>query len=104
MHQRRRDQHLRRHTQRFGCRHSQSPIEFPCNAPQWYGKSPKQSRIRRMSDNTEVGRRNMRQLLFVILGIVALVSSEGARAAVIPPASPVAGVSQATLADQWWAW
>jgi hypothetical protein len=32
---------LRRQAQRFGCRHSQPPIEFPCSAPQRDGKSPK---------------------------------------------------------------
>ena len=32
---------LRRQAQRFGRRHSQPPIEFPCSAPQRDGKSPK---------------------------------------------------------------
>ena len=32
---------LRRQAQRFGRRHSQPPIEFPCSAPQRSGKSPK---------------------------------------------------------------
>src|SRR3954469_22779449 len=32
---------LRLQAQRFGCRHSQPPIEFPCSAPQRDGKSPK---------------------------------------------------------------
>ena len=32
---------LRRPIRRFGCRHSQPPIEFPCSAPQRDGKSPK---------------------------------------------------------------
>ena len=32
---------LRRQAQRFGRRHSQPPIEFPCYAPQRDGKSPK---------------------------------------------------------------
>jgi hypothetical protein len=32
---------LRRKTHRFGRRHSQPPIEFPCSAPQRDGKSPK---------------------------------------------------------------
>ena len=40
---------LRRQAQRFGRRHSQSPIEFPCSAPQRDGKSPKRPAIRRMS-------------------------------------------------------
>src|SRR3954454_6995166 len=42
---------LRRHAQRFGRRHSQSPIEFPCSAPQRDGKSHKRPGIRRMSDS-----------------------------------------------------
>src|SRR5215217_2201182 len=46
----------------------------------------------------------MRRLLFVVFGIVALASSGSVRAAVIPPTIPVAGISQATLADQWWEW
>jgi hypothetical protein len=32
---------LRRQAQRFGRRHNQPPIEFPCSAPQRDGKSPK---------------------------------------------------------------
>jgi hypothetical protein len=32
---------LRLQAQRFGCRHSQPPTEFPCSAPQRDGKSPK---------------------------------------------------------------
>ena len=32
---------LRLQAQRFGRRHSQSPIEFPCSAPQREGKFPK---------------------------------------------------------------
>jgi len=41
---------LRRQAQRFGRRHSQPPIEFPCSAPQWDRKSPQRPAIRRMSD------------------------------------------------------
>ena len=36
---------LRRHAQRFRCRHSQPLIDFPCGAHQRDGKSPK------MTDN-----------------------------------------------------
>jgi hypothetical protein len=32
---------LRRKAHRFGRRHSQPPIKFPCSAPQWDGKFPK---------------------------------------------------------------
>jgi PEP-CTERM motif len=44
----------------------------------------------------------MRRPLLAVLGLVVITGVT--QAEVIPPASPVAGISQATLADQWSAW
>jgi hypothetical protein len=44
----------------------------------------------------------MRRLLFAVLGLATLAGTT--KPNVIPPGSPVAGISQATLADQWSAW
>jgi hypothetical protein len=46
----------------------------------------------------------VRKLLFALLGIASLISFGSARAGIIPPGDPVAGISQAALADQWWEW
>lgn len=44
----------------------------------------------------------MRRLLFAVLGLASLTGTT--KASVIPPGNPVAGISQATLANEWFAW
>src|SRR5579875_1558172 len=46
----------------------------------------------------------MRRLLFVLLFLLLFGASEGHGATIIPPATPVAGKTQAQLADAWWSW
>jgi len=67
---------LQRQAQRFACRHSQPPIEFPCSAPQRDGKFPKRPAIRRMSVQVVLTKSDELQTYKQIAGIENLIDDE----------------------------